>query len=73
MGYKVIMWSKDTVDWRDKDSDLIYKRATSNLSNGDLVLMHPEEHTLRALGDILDYYKSRGFSAVTVGENIGDK
>ena len=72
LGYKVIMWSKDTIDWRDKDSELIYKRATSNLSNGDLVLMHPEKHTLEALSDILDYYESKGFSAVTVGENMGD-
>ena len=23
LGYKVIMWSKDTIDWRDKSSDLV--------------------------------------------------
>ena len=35
LGYRFIMWSKDTIDWRDKDTDLIVKRATKNLSNGD--------------------------------------
>jgi peptidoglycan/xylan/chitin deacetylase (PgdA/CDA1 family) len=70
LGYKVIMWSKDTIDWRDKDSNLIFSRATKNLSNGDLVLMHPKEQTLLALFDILRYYKNNGFNVVTVSENL---
>lgn len=70
LGYKVIMWSKDTIDWRDKDTDLIYKRATENVSNGDFILMHPKEHTLKVLPKILDYYKSLGYNVVTVSENL---
>lgn len=72
LGYKVIMWSKDTIDWRDKDVTLVKKRATENIENGDLILMHPTAHTLAVLGDILDYYESVGFSAVTVSENIAE-
>jgi len=70
LGYKVIMWSKDTIDWRDGNEDLIYKRATDNLANGDLVLMHPKAHTLKVLPKILDFYQSVGFKAVTVSENL---
>ena len=72
LNYKVIMWSKDTIDWRDKDGALIIKRATANLENGDLVLMHPKEHTLKVLPDILSYYESVGFNVVTVSENLMD-
>lgn len=72
MGYKTIMWSKDTVDWRDKSSKTVYNRATQNVTGGDLVLMHPKEHTLKALPDILEYYKSQGLSVVTVSECIGE-
>lgn len=71
LGYKTIMWSKDTLDWRDKDEGLIYSRATQNLKNGDIVLMHPIEHSLNSLERILRYYKDNGFKAVTVSENIG--
>lgn len=71
LGYKTIMWSKDTIDWRDKSKDLVYKRATKNVQNGDLVLMHPKEHTLLALSSILEYYIDNGFNVVTVSENIG--
>ncbi len=70
LGFKVIMWSKDTIDWRDKDVEVIFKRATKNLSNGDLVLMHPKPHTLEVLPRIIDNYLNSGFSVITVGENI---
>ncbi|MFI3229058.1 MAG: polysaccharide deacetylase family protein [Bacillota bacterium] len=73
LDYTVIMWSKDTIDWRDEDSSLVYTRATTDLMNGDLILMHPTAHTLEALPSILDYYNNNGFNAVTVSENIASK
>ena len=73
LGYTTVMWSKDTIDWRDKDEDLVVKRATGDIASGDLVLMHPKEHTLRALPSILDYYGKIGLKAVTVSECLNDK
>lgn len=70
LGYKTIMWSKDTIDWRDKDENLVYSRATKDVKNGDLVLMHPTEHTYKALDKIIKNYKKNGFSVVTVTENL---
>jgi len=70
LGYKMIMWSKDTIDWRDKDENLCYSRAVKNPSNGDLILMHPMEDTVKALPKIIDFYKQNGYNIVTVSENI---
>ena len=72
LGYKTIMWTRDTIDWRDKDENLIYSRAVKNASGGDLILMHPTKATLSALPKIIDYFQSKGFSLTTVSENIGD-
>ena len=66
MKYKVILWSIDTVDWRDKSEKIVYNRATKNISGGDFVLMHPKEHTLKALPEILNYYVERGLIVSTV-------
>ncbi len=66
----VIMWSRDTIDWRDKDCDLVYKRASSGIQNGDLILMHPTEHTLKALPKIILNLKSQGYTLVTVSKCI---
>ena len=54
LGYSFIMWSKDTIDWRDKDANLIYTRATNNIKGGDLILVHPTLDTLKALPLILE-------------------
>ena len=66
LGYKTIMWTHDTIDWRDKDADLIFKRATKNLSNGDLILMHPTEKTVQAMTNIISTAINNGFNPTTV-------
>ncbi len=70
IGYKVIMWSKDTIDWRDKDAQLVFSRATKNVKAGDLILMHPTKHTSEALPNILKNLSDQNFEIKTVGENI---
>ncbi|MDE6001175.1 MAG: polysaccharide deacetylase family protein [Clostridia bacterium] len=72
MDLRVIMWSRDTIDWRDKDADLIYSRATKNLEAGEFVLMHPTDCTVQALPKILTYIRDGGLSAVTVSHNLGE-
>lgn len=70
LGYKTIMWTKDTIDWRDSDIDIIYNRATNNLSSGDFILMHPKESTLKALDKILKYINEKKLKAITVSQNL---
>ncbi len=67
---KTILWSKDTIDWRDKNAAIIYSRATKNVKAGDFILMHPMKETADALGDILKYYETNGLEAVTVSKNL---
>lgn len=69
LGYQTILWSRDTVDWRDKDEEIIYQRAIS-AKGGDFVLMHPMRETFAALDRILKYYGEQGLTCVTVSENL---
>lgn len=68
---QLIMWSKDTIDWRDKDEDLVYGRACKDIKAGDMILMHPTAHTLKALPRILDAYEQAGLHTVSVSNIIG--
>ena len=72
MDLRVIMWSRDTIDWRDKDVGMIYNRATKNLKKGEFVLMHPTDCTVTALPEILSYIRNDGLTAVTVSCNLGE-
>lgn len=69
-GYKVIMWTRDTIDWRDKNADLVLQRALKDVKGGDLILMHPTEHTLEALPKILEGLKQAELVADTVTNAI---
>lgn len=72
LGVKAIMWSRDTIDWRDSDAGFIYDRATRNISSGEFVLMHPMDVTVTALPNILSYITSNGLALVTVSQNLGE-
>lgn len=69
---KTIMWSRDTIDWREDNVQKVYDRATSDLKSGEFILMHPMDVSVKALPDILNYIRDNGFSAVTVSYNIGE-
>lgn len=69
LGYRVILWSVDTIDWRDDDASIIATRA-KKATGGDFVLMHPMQGTVEALPGILSYYREQGYTAVTVSENL---
>ncbi len=70
LGYKVIMWTRDTIDWRDQDPDVIFARAVKDIKAGDLVLMHPTDATLTALPRILEYIKEIGLKVGTVSSTL---
>lgn len=70
LNMKTVLWSKDTIDWRDKDEKLIYSRATQGVKNGDFILMHPMQATANALDGILIYYENNGLKPITVSENL---
>ena len=71
LGLRTVLWSKDTIDWRDKDEDVCFNRATQNVSGGELILMHPMTHTLAALPRILTYFEEHFLRTISVSENLG--
>ena len=71
LNYKTIMWTRDTIDWRDYNTSLIYNRAVINLSGGDLILMHPTKCSAQALDKIIEHIKANKFNITTVSETLG--
>lgn len=72
LDYTTIMWSKDTIDWRDHDKDLIYSRATTDISGGELILMHPTNETVLALDDICKSIKAQGLNITSVSSVLNE-
>lgn len=72
LNMKVIMWSRDTIDWRDKDENVIYSRATDGLKAGEFILMHPKDVTVKTLPKILNYIRENGLKTETVSRLLGE-
>lgn len=71
LGYNVIMWSIDTIDWRsDSTKEKIYNRVTSKPHNAAIVLMHPKKETVLALPAIIESLNKMGYEICRVSEII---
>lgn len=70
LGYTVVMWSKDAIDWRDQEVDSIVSRTTRDKGDGEILLLHPTDATVAALPAIVDSYLADGYRFVTVADML---
>lgn len=70
MQMRTILWSADTIDWRDQDAKLILSRAQEKMNETGFLLMHPTEATAKALGTIIDSLLARGIRLTTVSDAL---
>lgn len=75
--YSVIMWSVDSLDYKNAfvegGVDNIVNNVMSGLKDGDIILMHDiYENTYEASKIILKRLYDEGYEVVTVSELIGD-
>ena len=68
-GLPIINWSVDTLDWKNRDADIIYQRIVDSVQDGDIVLMHDlRQCTLDGVVRAMETLEDRGFAFVTVSE-----
>lgn len=71
LGYKVIQWSTDSLDWKKPGVDAIVNRVLDNVQPGAIILMHASDtcpQTPEALPRVIEGLKERGYTLVTVSE-----
>lgn len=68
LGYRTVLWSLDTVDWKSPGAAAVTSRVLDKVQAGDLILMHPVSNTVQALPAILNGLKSKGLMPVTLSE-----
>lgn len=71
MGYTVIQWDTDSLDWLNKGVDHIVEQVVGKAHPGDIVLMHASDssrQTHLALPEIIEKLRNKGYEFVTVSE-----
>ncbi|NWO14952.1 polysaccharide deacetylase family protein [Virgibacillus sp.] len=75
-GYTVVLWSwdQDPKDWDRPGVDEIVNHVTSNISPGDIILLHDSggnrSQTVEALPKILEFLDENEYKTITVSEMI---
>lgn len=64
--YKMVLWNKDTEDWKNRDSDKIIKYVKNNTDSGCIILLHESKATLDALPKIIEYLHSKKLKIVSL-------
>ena len=65
----VILWSVDTLDWKNRNASSVKSAVLKNVKDGDIVLMHDlYESTADASKKIIPALVKRGYQLVTVSE-----
>ena len=72
-GMSSILWSVDTRDWADRNSDIVCSRAVAGARPGAIILMHDIHQTsVGAVPCILSALKQQGYSFVTMQGLLGN-
>lgn len=64
--YQMILWSIDSLDWKNPEPKVLVERVTQKAHNGAIILMHPTFSTIKALPEIISILKKKGYQLVTV-------
>ena len=71
LGYTNILWSADTIDWRDQDVEVITNRVLNKIAGGGFILTHPTQATVQAYPILIEKLRAMGYEFSTVGNIIG--
>lgn len=74
-GYRIVLWSADTNDWRRPGADTIYSRIMRGARSGAIILCHdgggPRSQTIAAVSRAVPDLQERGYELVTVSQLLG--
>ena len=71
LGYKVVLWDVDPLDWRRPGPSAVCNRIVKNTRAGSIVLAHDiHPGTIDAMPCVLKELEAKGFKFVTVSELI---
>ncbi|AIQ75033.1 polysaccharide deacetylase family protein [Paenibacillus odorifer] len=70
LGLKTVLWTVDTVDWRNPSPESVVAKITSKAEPGTLVLMHPTASSSKALRAMIRGIKAKGLQLGTVTQTL---
>lgn len=71
VGYETVIWSVDSLDWKNPGADYMIRRVTELAFPGAIILFHASDSSRQvhlALPPVIENLKEQGYRPVTLGE-----
>jgi primosomal protein N' len=65
-GHELVLWSLDTIDWKNPTASSLRVRIGHRVKAGDIVLMHPTAPTAEALAGMIQAARAKGLTLITL-------
>ncbi|WP_174613334.1 polysaccharide deacetylase family protein [Virgibacillus ihumii] len=73
LNMKTILWTVDTIDWKNPTVSVMMNRVMNDLHPGATVLMHPTPSIVNGLGNLIKNIKDRGYRIGTISTLLSAK
>lgn len=73
LGLKTVLWTLDTVDWRNPAPESVVAKISSKVEPGFLILMHPTSSSSKALRGMIGGIKAKGLMLGTVSQTLSEE
>jgi probable sporulation protein (polysaccharide deacetylase family) len=70
LNLKTILWTIDTLDWKNPDPIWIVKKISARIEPGSMILMHPTHSSSTALPMMIKEIKSKGLAIGKISDII---
>jgi len=64
--FKIVLWNKDSEDWKTNDSDKIFNYVRDNDVSGSIIIFHESQSVIDALPKIIENLQERNLKIVNL-------
>ena len=65
-GYKMVLWNRDSEDWKTRNAEKIYQYVQSIEASGSIILLHESKAVVDALPNIIEHLQAQGLQIVSL-------
>ncbi|WP_188454344.1 polysaccharide deacetylase family protein [Virgibacillus oceani] len=73
LNMKTILWSVDTIDWKNPSVSVMMNRVMGKIHPGAMVLMHPTDTIAQGLKPLIQNIKEKGYRIGAVGNLLNEE
>ncbi|MBS4189926.1 polysaccharide deacetylase family protein [Bacillus sp. FJAT-49705] len=63
---KIVLWNRDTEDWKSRDADKIFNYIHNTESSGSIILLHESQAVIDALPKIIEHLQEQNLKIVSL-------